>query len=168
MPSLATWLLDHVDLLPLSDEPVTPGGAILRVLYAPTFHPWVVVTLRAFGDLAELELQSDGLTERVLLDPPHALPLLDLLPAPLVAFDRNSRDGIAALAERWDGREYIVGEISNPSPEGDAPAHQLLRRVLDFSAERISAPRHRVALAEIRRYLDDLVPPPATRRARRR
>lgn len=162
-----SYLLEAVELLPLADEALGAGDEALRVVYGPTFHPTLALTIRRVGELAELEAiegRPTRATERRMITPAEATAIFALLPAPIVAFDRNTRDGIAAHAERWDGRAQVVAALGNPCPRADPAAHGLLVRVLDFAAARLERPRTLQLLATIRGYLDDHDPPwPPTR-----
>ncbi|MEZ4451439.1 MAG: hypothetical protein R3B09_18360 [Nannocystaceae bacterium] len=172
---MSAWLLDHFGLAPLDREAVPPGGEVLRILYAPTFHRGLVIVVRGFDDVAELEvLEEEAPPQRVMIAVDEAAAMIARLPASIDAFDRNSRDGIAAYAERWDGEALRIAEIGNPSASADAIAYQLLVAGLDLVDARLSTPRIRERVATLRRYLDDvdeaaaLCLPGQTRARRRR
>lgn len=165
-----TFLRVGLGLRSLADEALGDDGEALRVIYGPTFHANVAITVRRVGDLAELEVLVEGAAaERVMLTADESAPPLALLRHPIDAWDAYSRDGISAHAERWDGRERIVADIDNPTPEAEPAAYRLLAELLEFAAARPWSGRTRDALANVRSYLDHIIAatcPP--RQARRR
>lgn len=154
----------------LADERLGDDGEALRVIYGPTFHANVAITVRRVGDLAELEVLVEGAApERELLAAAESARPLGLLRQPIDAWDAYSRDGIAAHGERWDGRERVLAHIGNPAPATEPAAFRLLVEVLEFAAARRWSAQTQGALASVRRYLegaDERTCPP--RQARRR
>lgn len=169
---MTAWILERLGLQPLEREAVPVDGAVLRIAYGPTFHRWVAVVVRRFGDVAELEvIEEEGANpHRVMLDVDEAAAMIARLPAPLTYEDPYARDGIVAYAERWDGRELVIAAI--PNPPATSAGHRLLVAGLDLAEARVSAPSAREALAAIRGYLADrgeaLCPGGQTRARRRR
>ena len=152
-----SFLREDLGLPSLADERLGDDGEALRVIYGPTYHANVAITVRRVGELAELEILVEGAApERELLAAVESARPLGLLRQPIDAWDACSRDGLAAHGERWDGRARILAHISNPTPATEAAAYQLLVEVLDFAAARPWSGRTRDALANVRRYLADL------------
>ncbi|WAS95802.1 hypothetical protein [Nannocystis punicea] len=164
-----SFLRETLGLRSLADERLGDDGEALRVIYGPTFHANVAITVRRVGDLAELEVLVEGAApERVMLTSVESAPPLGLLRQPIDAWDVFSRDGIAAHGERWDGRERVLAHIGNPIPAAEPAAYQLLVEMLDFAAARPWSLRIQEALACVRRYLEDAdeLPPRQARRRR--
>jgi hypothetical protein len=161
-----TFLREQFGLRSLADEQLGDDGEALRVIYGPTFHARVAITVRRVGELAELEVRVDGAAfEREMLTASESAAPLGLLRQPIDAWDDYSRDGISAHGERWDGRERVVADISNPDPALEPAAHRLLVEVLEFAAARPWSARTREALANVRGYLEHAREP--THRQRR-
>lgn len=164
-----SFLRDGLGLRALADERLGDDGEALRVIYGPSFHAIVAITVRRVGDLAELEVLVEGAApEREMLTAVECAPLLALLRQPIDAWDAHSRDGIAAHGERWDGRERVLAHVGNPTAATEPAAHRLLVEVLEFAAARPWSARTRDALASVRRYLEEDDPPLSPRQARRR
>jgi hypothetical protein len=164
-----TFLRVGLGLRSLADEHLGDDGEALRVIYGPTFHPNVAITVRRVGDLAELEVLVEGAPpERAMLAADETAPPLALLRHPIDAWNSLSRDGLSAHGERWDGRERVVADIGNPVPADEPAAHRLLVGVLEFAAARPWTARTRDALADVRSYIDDLSNMTCPRRQSRR
>jgi hypothetical protein len=164
-----SFLREAFGLRSLADERLGDDGEALRVIYCPTFHANVAITVRRVGDLAELEVLVEGAApEREMLTAVESAPPLGLLRQPIDAWDAYSRDGMAAHGERWDGRERVLAHIGNPTPAAEPAAYQLLVEVLEFAAARPWSVRIRDALASVRRYLEDADELPCSPRQARR
>lgn len=154
------FLREALGLRSLADEHLGDDGEALRIVYGPTFHANVAITIRRVGDLAELEVLVEGAApERAMLTAVESAPPLGLLRQSIDAWDAHSRDGIAAHGERWDGRERVLADIGNPTSAAEPAAHRLLVELLDFAAARPWSVRTRDALAMVRRYLEDMEEP---------
>lgn len=145
-----------MNLRALADERLGDDGEALRVIYGPTFHANVAITLRRVGELGELEvLVEDVAPERAMLTAEECAPPFALLRRPIDAWDEYSRDGISAHGERWDGREQVIADIGNPRPADQQEARRLLREVLEFAAARPWSGPVSKALVDVRGYLDE-------------
>ena len=140
------------DLLgPIAEEPLDPGGRILRVIFMPTFHAHACIELRGGASEALVELVSlrgDDVTCAAAAIPRAAA--LGLPPVPEDDIDLAARDGIAIRFETRDATGVRVVLATSPTAR-EAPAHHALAVALLALARRYLGDS--AILADIGRYL---------------